>query len=79
VAESYDFGPFGPKLIFRRDRYLRAGDHSAFNEQDFAQFALPNIAKIKPPHQDVRTEKGIEYADLLKFVDFRLRRKLWLV
>ena len=36
VGETYDFGAFTPKLIFRRDRYLRGGDHSAFNEQGFA-------------------------------------------
>ena len=35
-GETYDFGAFSPKLIFRRDRYLRGGDHSAFNEQGFA-------------------------------------------
>src|SRR3954469_10809975 len=27
---------FGPKLVFRRDRYLRGGDHISFNEQGFA-------------------------------------------
>src|SRR6185312_14763349 len=33
VGELYDFGAFTPKLIFRRDRYLRGGDHISFNEQ----------------------------------------------
>jgi hypothetical protein len=71
VGESYDFGAFTPKLIFRRDRYLRGGDHSAFNEQGFAAVRFTEYREdYNHQHQDVRTEKGIEYGDLLKFVDF---------
>jgi hypothetical protein len=71
VGENYDFGAFTPKLIFRRDRYLRGGDHSAFNEQGFAAVRFTEYREdYNHQHQDVRTEKGIEYGDLLKFVDF---------
>ncbi|HEY5027086.1 MAG TPA: M28 family peptidase [Candidatus Angelobacter sp.] len=71
VGDSYDFGAFTPKLIFRRDRYLRGGDHSAFNEQGFAAVRFTEYREdYNHQHQDVRTEKGIEYGDLLKFVDF---------
>jgi hypothetical protein len=71
VSENYDFGSFTPKLIFRRDRYLRGGDHSAFNEQGFAAVRFTEYREdYNHQHQDVRTEKGIEYGDLLKFVDF---------
>lgn len=71
VGENYDFGAFGPKLIFRRDRYLRGGDHSAFNEQGFAAVRFTEYREdYNHQHQDVRTEKGVEYGDLLKFVDF---------
>jgi Peptidase family M28 len=71
VGEGYDFGAFTPKLIFRRDRYLRGGDHSAFNEQGFAAVRFTEYREdYNHQHQDVRTEKGIEYGDLLKFVDF---------
>src|SRR6202041_2202931 len=35
VAGAYSPG-VKPMLIFRLDRYLRGGDHSAFNEQGFA-------------------------------------------
>jgi hypothetical protein len=71
VGETYDFGAFSPKLIFRRDRYLRGGDHSAFNEQGFAAVRFTEYREdYNHQHQDVRTEKGIEYGDLLKFVDF---------
>jgi hypothetical protein len=71
VSENYDFGAFTPKLIFRRDRYLRGGDHSAFNEQGFAAVRFTEYREdYNHQHQDVRTEKSIEYGDLLKFVDF---------
>ncbi|MGZ4900622.1 MAG: M28 family peptidase [Candidatus Angelobacter sp.] len=71
VSEIYDFGAFTPKLIFRRDRYLRGGDHSAFNEQGFAAVRFTEYREdYNHQHQTLRTEKGIEYGDLLKFVDF---------
>ena len=71
VGESYDFGAFTPKLIFRRDRYLRGGDHSAFNEQGFAAVRFTEYREdYNHQHQTLRTENGIEYGDLPKFVDF---------
>jgi hypothetical protein len=71
VSETYDFGAFTPKLIFRRDRYLRGGDHSAFNDQGFAAVRFTEYREdFNHQHQNVRTENGIEYGDLLKFVDF---------
>ena len=71
VSETYDFGAFSPKLIFRRDRYLRGGDHSAFNEQGFAAVRFTEYREdYNHQHQNVRTENGIEYGDLPKFVDF---------
>jgi hypothetical protein len=71
VGDEYDFGSFGPKLIFRRDRYLRGGDHSAFNEQGFAAVRFTEYREdFNHQHQTLRTEKGIEYGDLTKFVDF---------
>jgi hypothetical protein len=71
VSESYDFGAFSPKLIFRRDRYLRGGDHSAFNDSGFAAVRFTEYREdYNHQHQNVRTENGIEYGDLSKFVDF---------
>jgi hypothetical protein len=71
VAQTYPFGAFTPKLIFRRDRFQRGGDHSAFNEQGFAAVRFTEYREdYHHQHQNVRTEKGIEYGDLPKFVDF---------
>ena len=71
VSGIYNFGQFTPKLIFRRDRYLRGGDHTSFNEQGFAAVRFTEYREdYNHQHQNVRTENGIEYGDLPKFVDF---------
>ena len=62
---------FQPTLIFRRDRFLRGGDHTAFNEEGFAGVRFTEYREdFNHQHQNVRTENGIEYGDVLKFVDF---------
>jgi hypothetical protein len=62
---------FSPLLVFRHDRYLRGGDHSSFNAQGFAAVRLTEFRKnYNHQHQNVRTENGIEYGDLPKFVDY---------
>jgi hypothetical protein len=70
VGRSYDTG-VKPMLIFRLDRYLRGGDHFSFNQQGFAGVRFTEYREdFHHQHQNVRTESGIEYGDLLKFVDF---------
>ena len=60
-----------PTLVFRLDRYLRGGDHSAFNELGFAGVRFTEYREnYDHQHQNVRTENGVEYGDLPKFVDF---------
>jgi hypothetical protein len=64
-------GDFHPVLELRRDRFLRGGDHTSFNEEGFAAVRFTEWhEEYNHQHQNVRTEKGIEYGDLLKFVDF---------
>ncbi len=72
VAKEY-MSPttFSPLLVFRHDRYLRGGDHFSFNEQGFAAVRLTEFREnYNHQHQNVRTENGIEYGDLPKFVDY---------
>jgi hypothetical protein len=60
-----------PLVVFRRDRYLRGGDHFSFNEQGFAAVRFTEFREnYNHQHQNVRTENGIEYGDLPKFVDY---------
>jgi len=70
VGRTYDAG-VKPLLTFRLDRFLRGGDHLSFNQQGFAAVRLTEFAEdYNHQHQNVRTENGIEYGDLAKFVDY---------
>ena len=61
---------FHPVMILRHDRYLRGGDHSSFNGQGFAAVRFTEWREnFNHQHQTVRNENGVEYGDLLKFVD----------
>jgi len=58
-------------LVFRLDRYLRGGDHYSFNQEGFSGVRFTEFREdFHHQHQDVRTENGIEYGDVPKFVDF---------
>jgi hypothetical protein len=62
---------FHPVLEFRRDRFLRGGDHTSFNGQGFAAVRFTEWREdFNHQHQDVRVENGVQYGDLLKYVDF---------
>jgi Zn-dependent M28 family amino/carboxypeptidase len=58
-------------MVYRRDRYLRGGDHIPFLERGYAavRFTEPN-EEYKHQHQNVRVENGVQYGDLPEFVDF---------
>jgi hypothetical protein len=59
------------RVIYRRDRYLRGGDHIGFLEQGYpaARFTEPN-ENFAHQHQDVRVENGQQFGDLPEFCDF---------
>jgi len=62
---------FHGELIFRGDRFLRGGDHASFNTVGYPaiRFVEP-VETFAHQHQNVRTESGIEYGDLAKYMDF---------
>ena len=70
AAETYLPG-FQVKLINRRDRFLRGGDHLPFLERGYAavRFTEP-FENFAHQHQNVRVENGIQFGDLSQFVDF---------
>jgi hypothetical protein len=70
VGERYVSG-MKVTLIYRRDRYLRGGDHIPFLERGFpaVRFCEPN-EDYRHQHQNVRTENGVRYGDLPEFDDF---------
>lgn len=71
AAERYLAPAFRVQMIYRRDRYLRGGDHIPFLERGYAavRFTEPN-ENYDHQHQNVRTENGVRYGDLPEFVDF---------
>lgn len=65
------------KLIYRRDRFLRGGDHVPFLQQGFTAVRFTEMNEdFRRQHQDIRTEKGIDYGDLPDFVDFDYVQKV---
>jgi hypothetical protein len=58
-------------MVYRRDRYLRGGDHIPFLERGFpaVRFTEPN-EDYRHQHQNVRIENGVQYGDLPQFDDF---------
>lgn len=61
------------RVIYRRDRYRRGGDHIPFLERGYpaARFTEP-AEDFAHQHQDVRVdESGRQYGDLPEFCDFR--------
>lgn len=75
-GERYVKG-FKVSVIQRHDRYLRGGDHMPFLEQGFAalRFTEPN-EDFSHQHQNLRTENGKVYGDLLDFVDYDYTAKV---
>lgn len=58
-------------LVYRRDRYLRGGDHRPFLERGFAAVRFTETHEdYRHQHQNVRQENGVQYGDLPEFVDF---------
>ncbi|MCW8376937.1 M20/M25/M40 family metallo-hydrolase [Streptomyces justiciae] len=59
------------RVVYRRDRYRRGGDHIPFLERAYpaARFTEP-AEDFAHQHQDVRVEDGKQYGDLPEFCDF---------
>lgn len=61
---------FKVSVIHRADRYLRGGDHMPFLEQGYAALRFTEPAEdFSHQHQDLRTENGKVYGDLIEFND----------
>ena len=65
------------KLIYRRDRYLRGGDHTPFSQQGFAAIRVTEMNEdFTRQHQNVRKENGVDYGDMPDFVDYNYTQKV---
>lgn len=76
VAERY-VDQLEVKLIYRRDRFLRGGDHTPFSQQGFAAVRITEMNEdFNRQHQDVRTENGFKFGDLPEYVDYTYLQKV---
>ncbi|HEX6520123.1 MAG TPA: M28 family metallopeptidase, partial [Streptosporangiaceae bacterium] len=59
------------RVIWRRDRYLRGSDHISFQAQGYpaARFTEPR-ENFDHEHQDTQVVNGVQFGDLIEFVDF---------
>ncbi|RLD22755.1 MAG: peptidase M28 [Bacteroidetes bacterium] len=69
-----------PMLIYRLDRFGRGGHHRPFNDMGFAGIRIMETHEnYTRQHQDIRTENGINYGDVIEGVNFEYAAKLTVV
>jgi len=59
------------RVVWRRDRYLRGSDHLSFQRHGYpaARFTEPR-ENFDHEHQNTRVVDGVQFGDLIEFVDF---------
>ena len=63
-------------MVYRNDRFLRGGDHTPYVENGFAAVRITEMNEnYNRQHQDIRLENGIQYGDVLEYIDFEYLRK----
>ena len=66
-----------PMMVYRLDRFGRGGHHRPFNDAGYAGIRIMEAHEnYTQQHQDIRTENGIEYGDVLAHVNFGYAGKL---
>ena len=66
-----------PMMIYRLDRFGRGGHHRPFNDAGFSGIRIMEAHEnYTQQHQDIRTENGIAYGDVLEHVNFDYASKL---
>ena len=70
-AAPFDLTGMNLRVIWRRDRYLRGSDHLSFQQQGYpaARFTEPR-ENFNHEHQNVQVVNGVQFGDLIEFVDF---------
>lgn len=66
-----------PMMIYRLDRFGRGGHHRPFNDAGYAGIRIMEAHEnYTQQHQNIRTENGIDYGDVLEHVNFDYAKKL---
>ena len=64
-------------MVYRLDRFGRGGHHRPFNERGIPGVRIMETHEhYQRQHQDLRTEDGVEYGDVIEGVNFDYARKL---
>jgi hypothetical protein len=59
------------RQIWRADRFLRGGDQESFQDDGYPAIRFVEANEnFTHQHQDVRVENGVQYGDLLPYIDF---------
>lgn len=70
IADLY-FPNLDAKMVYRLDRFGRGGHHRPFNDVGFPGVRIMETHEnYNRQHQDIRVEDGIEYGDVVEWVDF---------
>ncbi len=76
TTETY-MPEMNPMMIYRLDRFGRGGHHRPFNDLGFAGIRIMEAHEnYNRQNQDIRTEDGIEYGDVVEAVNFDYAEKL---
>jgi hypothetical protein len=63
-------------MVYRNDRFLRGGDHTPYVDNGFTAVRITEMNEnYNHQHQDVRKENGVQYGDLIEFMDFEYLKK----
>ncbi|TVZ04999.1 M20/M25/M40 family metallo-hydrolase [Trebonia kvetii] len=67
----FDLTKMNIRSIWRRDRYLRGSDHISFQQQGYpaARFTEQR-ENFDHEHQNTQVTDGVQFGDLIEFVDF---------
>ncbi|RKR81083.1 peptidase M28-like protein [Mucilaginibacter gracilis] len=76
IAERY-VDQLDVKMIYRRDRFLRGGDHVPFLQQGFSAVRFTEMNEdFNRQHQNVRKENGTDYGDVPEYADYQYMQKV---
>ncbi len=76
MADQY-FPNLDVMMIYRLDRFGRGGHHRPFNEAGFPGVrVMEAFENYNRQHQDLRTENGIKYGDVIEGVNFPYAAKM---
>lgn len=76
TTETY-MPEMNPMMVYRLDRFGRGGHHRSFNDLGYAGIRIMEAHEnYTQQHQDLRTENGIEYGDVVEHVNFDYAAKL---